>query len=96
MQAASCLSKVHQRGQSWEAISPDLSLNDKARQGHSGGDITRESAGAEVHATTASVVESPHRKGEVWASTDDGLVHVKRAGANDWSNVTPPDLPELA
>jgi photosystem II stability/assembly factor-like uncharacterized protein len=83
-------------GQSWEAISPDLSLNDPARQGHSGGDITRESAGAEVHATTASVVESPHRKGEVWASTDDGLVHVMRAGANTWSNVTPPTLPELA
>jgi len=83
-------------GQSWEPISPDLSLNDKSRQGHSGGDITRESAGAEVHATTASVVESPHRKGEVWASTDDGLVHVMRAGANTWSNVTPPTLPELA
>jgi len=83
-------------GQSWDPISPDLSLNDKARQGHSGGDITRESAGAEVHATTASVVESPHRKGEVWASTDDGLVHVMRAGANTWSNVTPPSLPELA
>ena len=83
-------------GQSWEAISPDLSLNDKARQGHSGGDITRESAGAEVHASTACVVESPHRRGEVWASTDDGLVHVMRAGGNDWSNVTPPTLPELA
>ena len=88
--------KSTNEGQSWEPISPDLSLNDKERQGHSGGDITRESAGAEVHATTASVVESPHRKGEVWASTDDGLVHVKRAGGNDWSNVTPPDLPELA
>jgi len=83
-------------GMSWEAISPDLSLNDKARQGHSGGDITRESAGAEVHATLASVVESPHRKGEIWGSTDDGLVHVMRAGANSWSNVTPQGLPELA
>lgn len=88
--------KSTNEGQSWEPISPDLSLNDKARQGHSGGDITRESAGAEVHATTASVVESPHRKGEIWASTDDGLVHVMRAGANTWSNVTPPTLPELA
>ncbi len=88
--------KSTNEGQSWEPISPDLSLNDKSRQGHSGGDITRESAGAEVHATTASVAESPHRKGELWASTDDGLVHVMRAGANTWSNVTPPTLPELA
>ncbi|HEY2615718.1 MAG TPA: glycosyl hydrolase [Acetobacteraceae bacterium] len=83
-------------GMSWEKISPDLSLNDKSRQGHSGGDITRESAGAEVHATCACVVESQHRKGEIWASTDDGLVHVTRNDGASWQNVTPLDMPELA
>jgi photosystem II stability/assembly factor-like uncharacterized protein len=83
-------------GMSWEEISPDLSLNDKSRQGHSGGDITRESAGAEVHATCASVVPSPHRADEIWASTDDGLVHVTRDGGKTWQNVTPPGMPELA
>jgi photosystem II stability/assembly factor-like uncharacterized protein len=83
-------------GMSWEEISPDLSLNDVSRQGHSGGDITHESAGAEVHATCASVVESPHRAGEIWASTDDGLVHVTRDDGKSWTQVTPPDMPELA
>lgn len=83
-------------GQSWECISPDLSLNDKSRQGHSGGEVTRESAGAEVHATCASVVESRHRKGEIWASTDDGLVQVTRDGGKTWHNVTPKAMPELA
>lgn len=83
-------------GMSWAEISPDLSLNDKSRQGPSGGDITAESAGAEVHATCACVVESPHRKGEIWASTDDGLVHVTRDDGASWQNVTPPALPELA
>jgi len=83
-------------GMSWEEISPDLSLNDKSRQGHSGGDITRESAGAEVHATCASVVPSPHRPEEIWASTDDGLVHVTRDGGKSWQNVTPSGMPELA
>jgi photosystem II stability/assembly factor-like uncharacterized protein len=83
-------------GMSWEVISPDLSLNDKSRQGPSGGDITAESAGAEVHATCACLVESPHRKGEIWASTDDGLVHVTRDNGASWQNVTPPGLPELA
>ncbi len=51
-------------GVSWEEISPDLSLNDKSRQDHSGGDITHESAGAEVHATCASrrrIAASPRR-----------------------------------
>ncbi|HKX08727.1 MAG TPA: glycosyl hydrolase, partial [Stellaceae bacterium] len=83
-------------GMTWQEISPDLSLNDKSRQGHSGGDVTRESAGAEMHATCASVVESPHRKGEIWASTDDGLVHVSRDDGASWKNVTPPDMPKLA
>lgn len=83
-------------GMSWLAISPDLSLNDPSRQGVSGGEITREDAGAEVHATCASLVESPHRKGEIWASTDDGLVHATRDGGKVWENVTPPAMPKLA
>jgi photosystem II stability/assembly factor-like uncharacterized protein len=83
-------------GMSWEEISPDLSLNEKSRQGHSGGDITHESAGAEVHATLASVMESPHRKGEIWGSTDDGLVQVSRDDGKSWQNVTPKGMPELA
>jgi len=83
-------------GMSWEEISPDLSLNDIARQGPSGGDITDENAGAEVHATCASLVPSPHRRGEIWASTDDGLVHVTRDDGKSWQNVTPAGMPELA
>src|SRR6516164_5405624 len=83
-------------GRSWEEISPDLSLDDISRQESSGGDITGENAGAEVHATCASLVPSPHRRGEIWASTDDGLVHVTRDGGKRWQNVTPPGMPELA
>src|SRR6266851_4637555 len=83
-------------GMSWEEISPDLSLNDIARQGPSGGDITHENAGAEVHATCASLAPSPRRLGEIWASTDDGLVHVTRDDGKSWQNVTPPEMPELA
>jgi photosystem II stability/assembly factor-like uncharacterized protein len=50
--------RTRNEGVSWDEISPDLSLNDISRQGHSGGNITRESAGAEVHATCACLVES--------------------------------------
>ena len=88
--------RTRDEGMTWEAMSPDLSLNEKSRQEHSGGEITRESAGAEVHATCACIAESPHRRGEIWATTDDGLVHVTRDDGNSWSNVTPPDMPELA
>src|SRR5262249_22977344 len=61
------LFRSRDEGVSWTPISPDLSLDDKSRQGHSGGYLTHDTAGAEVHATCASVVESPHRKGEIWA-----------------------------
>ncbi|MCA0303354.1 MAG: glycosyl hydrolase [Proteobacteria bacterium] len=91
-----CVFRTRNEGMDWEKISPDLSLNDRSRQGHSGGDITRESAGAEVHATCACVVESPHRAGEIWASTDDGLVHVTRDAGKTWTDVTPKGMPELA
>jgi photosystem II stability/assembly factor-like uncharacterized protein len=91
-----CVFRTRDEGMSWQKISPDLSLNDPARQGPSGGDITRESAGAEVHATCACVVESPHRSGEIWASTDDGLVHVTRDAGKTWKNVTPKAMPKLA
>ena len=91
-----CVFRTRDEGMSWEKISPDLSLNDRSRQGASGGDITRESAGAEIHATCACVVESPHRAGEIWASTDDGLVHVTRDGGKSWKNVTPKAMPKLA
>ncbi|MEA2853761.1 MAG: hypothetical protein QOE02_3780, partial [Rhodospirillaceae bacterium] len=91
-----CVFRTRDEGMSWQRISPDLSLNERARQGHSGGPITRESAGAEVHATCACVVESPHRRGEIWASTDDGLVHVTRDDGKTWKDVTPKGMPELA
>ena len=83
-------------GASWTPISPDLSLNDPSRQGHSGGALTHDTAGAEVHATCACVTPSPHRQGEIWASTDDGLVHVTRDGGKRWSKVTPKAMPKLA
>lgn len=83
-------------GSSWTTISPDLSLNDPVRQDDSGGLLTRENFGAEVHATCASIMESPHRKGEIWVSTDDGLVHMTRNNGAEWVNVTPEVMPQLA
>ncbi|MSP50473.1 MAG: glycosyl hydrolase [Alphaproteobacteria bacterium] len=88
--------RTRDEGASWTPISPDLSLNDVSRQDYSGGALTHDTAGAEVHATCASVVESHHRKDEIWASTDDGLVHVTRDGGGAWTNVTPKGMPELA
>lgn len=83
-------------GHSWEEISPDLTLRDESKLGYSGGPLTGDSAGAETYATLSTLVESPHRKGELWAGTDDGLIHVSRDDGASWQNVTPPDMPAWA
>ncbi|MEM7300395.1 MAG: glycosyl hydrolase [Pseudomonadota bacterium] len=88
--------KSTDEGHSWSEISPDLSRNDSEKLGASGGPLTGDSAGAETYACLSSLIESQHRPGEMWAGTDDGLVHVTRDGGGQWENVTPPKLPELA
>ena len=81
-------------GMSWEVISPDLSRNDKTKQEPAGGPITRDNVGTEVYGTIYAFDESPLQKGLLWAGTDDGLVHLSRDGGENWSDVTPANLPE--
>ncbi len=92
--AAQVLFKSTNEGQSWEPISPDLTRDDKSKQGASGGPITKDNTGVEVYCTIFAAAESPLEPGLLWTGSDDGLIHVsKDAGAN-WENVTPPQLPE--
>ena len=77
-------------GASWTAISPDLTRNDKAKQGPSGGPITKDNTSVEYYDTVFYVAESPIEPGVIWAGSDDGLVHVTRDGGKTWANVTPP------
>ena len=71
-------------GQSWEVVSPDLTRNDPAKLGPSGGPITRDNTGAEVYCTIFALVESPHERDVLWAGTDDGLVHLSRDRGRTW------------
>ena len=81
-------------GQSWQAISPDLTRNDKSKQGTSGGPITQDNTSVEYYSTIFTAAESPVRPGVIWTGSDDGLVHVTQDGGKTWSNVTPKDMPE--
>ncbi|HEX9704547.1 MAG TPA: glycosyl hydrolase, partial [Gemmatimonadales bacterium] len=92
--SANVLFKSGNEGQSWEPISGDLTRNEKAKQGPSGGPITRDNTSIEYYNVIFAVAPSPHDSNTVWAGTDDGLVHVTRDGGKSWSNVTPRDLPE--
>jgi photosystem II stability/assembly factor-like uncharacterized protein len=81
-------------GMHWEAISPDLTRNDKSKQQASGGPITIDDTGTEYYDTIFAVAESPLQKGLIWAGSDDGLVHITRDGGKNWTNVTPKEMPE--
>lgn len=89
-------------GQTWKQISPDLTRNDKEKQKWSGGPITGDNTGVEIYDTIFSLAESPLSVGgegsaaELWAGTDDGLLHVTRDGGATWTNVTPAGAPEWA
>ncbi len=81
-------------GQSWDVISPDLTTNDKSKQGLSGG-LTPDNIGVEYCCVIYAFDESPAQQGVFYAGSNDGLVHVSRDDGASWQNVTPnlPDLP---
>jgi photosystem II stability/assembly factor-like uncharacterized protein len=87
--ASNYLHKTTNEGQSWETISPDLTRNDRAKQGSSGGPITKDNTSIEYFDTIFTVMESPVQKNLIWVGTDDGLVQVTRDGGKTWENVTP-------
>jgi len=90
---------VHQTtddGQSWQVISPDLTTNDKSKQGFSGG-LTGDNIGVEYFSVIFAIAESPKEKGLIWVGTNDGLVQLTRDGGKNWTNVTKniPNLPQF-
>jgi photosystem II stability/assembly factor-like uncharacterized protein len=88
------LFKTTDGGVHWEAISPDLTRNDKSKQQPSGGPINLDDSGTEYYDTIFALAESPVTKEVIWAGTDDGLIQITRDGGKNWTNVTPKDLLE--
>ncbi len=92
--AGEMLFKTTDGGVHWQAISPDLTRNDKSKQKVSGGDITLDDSGTEYYDTIFAVAESPITKGLIWVGTDDGLVQLTKDEGKTWTNVTPKEMPE--
>ncbi len=92
--AGNVVFKSSDGGQRWAVVSPDLTRNDKSKQGPGGKPYTNEAAGGENYNTLMYLVESPHEKGVLWAGSDDGLIHISKDGGNNWENITPSGLAE--
>src|SRR5881394_3401302 len=93
---ANVVFRTTNEGQSWEAVSGDLTRNDKSKQGPSGGPITKDNTSVEYYNTVFVIAPSTRDSNLIWAGTDDGEVQVTRDAGKTRTNVTPParDLPE--
>ena len=87
--AGNVVFKTQDGGNSWDVVSPDLTKNEKDKQGPGGRPYTNEAAGGENYNTLMSLVESPHEKGVLYAGSDDGLIHITKNGGQNWTNITP-------
>ena len=92
--AGNVLLRTTNGGMSWDAISPDLTRNEKSKQGPGGMPFTNEGAGGENYNTIYYVAESPIEKGVIWTGSDCGFVFVTTDNGKTWNNITPTDLPE--
>src|SRR3954468_11201009 len=92
--AGEVLFKTTDGGVHWQAISPDLTRNDKSKQKVSGGDITLDDSGTEYYDTIFALAESPITKGLLWVGTDDGLIQLTKDEGKTWTNITPKDMTE--
>lgn len=67
--------RSHDRGDTWEKISPDLTYNDINKIG----DIS--------YQTIFALSESPIKFGLLYAGTDDGRLHITKNGGQDWKEI---------
>ena len=88
--------KTDDDGESWQVISPDLTLNNKTHQKSSGG-IAIDNLMTFDASVLISIQESKLEAGLIWTGSNDGQVHITRDYGENWENVTKniTNLPEF-
>jgi photosystem II stability/assembly factor-like uncharacterized protein len=87
--------KTTNGGDTWTAISGDLSRHDPKTMQDSGGPITHDMNSPEIYGTVFSLAPGKKDGNLLWAGSDDGLVHVTRDEGKTWTNVTPAAMPDF-
>ncbi len=81
---ANVVFKSTNQGQSWKAISGDLTRNDKAKEA--------EGRLEDVYDVVFTIAPSAADKNTIWAGSDDGLIHLTRDAGKTWTDVTPKEV----
>ncbi|HEV7669821.1 MAG TPA: hypothetical protein VGS22_14960 [Thermoanaerobaculia bacterium] len=96
-QGTQVLSRSLDKGQTWEAISPDLTgavANAPGCTPEPGRvDPPIERTTACGYGTIFSIAPSRVASGLIWVGTDNGRIQVTKDGGAHWTDVTPKDLP---
>jgi photosystem II stability/assembly factor-like uncharacterized protein len=100
--AADRLFRSDDRGDSWQAISGQLSRGlDRDRLAVMGKiwsiDAVAKNASTAFFGNASALAESPKKEGLIYIGTDDGLLQITEDGGKNWRRVEKPlDVPELA
>lgn len=79
-------------GQSWEAISPDLTREDPGVPPNLDGATAADAPKNRRRGVVYTIAPSFVTAGQIWVGTDDGLIQLTRDEGKSWSNVTPPEI----
>lgn len=96
-QGTQVLSRSLDKGQTWEAASPDLTGTVPNAPGCAGPgriDPPLERAAACGYGVIFSIAPSRVASGLIWVGTDNGRIHLTKDGGAHWTDVTPKDLPD--
>jgi photosystem II stability/assembly factor-like uncharacterized protein len=100
--AANILFRSDDRGNSWKAVSPDLTRQiDRNKLPVMGRvwppDAVAKNASTSFYGNVLALAESPKKEGMLWVGTDDGLIQVSEDGGANWRKIEKfPGVPEYS
>jgi photosystem II stability/assembly factor-like uncharacterized protein len=89
---AQILFRTADGGNSWKAISPDLTREDPGVPPNLDPATAADAPAERRRGVIYTIAPSSAQAGEIWAGTDDGLIQLTQDEGKTWSNVTPAEL----
>ncbi len=90
--ASNILFKTTDGGQTWQAISPDLTRESPGVPASIGALAAKNPDAGKQRGVIYALAPSFKNLNTLWAGTDDGLIWITRDGGKNWINITPPGL----
>jgi len=89
---AQMLFRTADGGNSWKAISSDLTREDPGAPANLDAATAADAPAERRRGVIYTIAPSSVQAGEIWAGTDDGLIQLTQDEGKTWSNVTPAEL----